>query len=108
MNLTEVAAMKSFTLEHFLLIKQNQKLLNKLSIGECENNKELTKSLLDQIEYVRRENSAKSNIISSLINNKVLFSNEENHISIDKSNFENPKRDVKSKVMDENKISLAA
>ena len=50
MNLTEVAAMKSFTLEQFLLIKQNQKLLNKLSIGECENNKELTKSLLDQIE----------------------------------------------------------
>ena len=42
-------------------------------------------------------------MISSLINNKVLFNNAENLISIDKSNFENSKRDVKSKVMTENK-----
>ena len=53
------------------------------SISDCENNSELIKSLLDQTEYLRRENSAKSNIISSLINNKVLFDNAENLISID-------------------------
>ena len=75
---TEVAAMKSLILEQFLLIKQNQKLVNEQSISDCENNSELIKSLLDQTEYLRSENSAKSNIISSLINNKVLFNNEEN------------------------------
>ena len=53
------------------------------SISDCENNSELIKSLLDQTEYLRRENSAKSNIISSLINNKVLFDNAENLISFD-------------------------
>ena len=74
---TEVAAMKSLILEQFLLIKQNQKLVNEQSISDCENNSELIKSLLDQTEYLRSENSAKSNIISSLIN-KVLFNNEEN------------------------------
>ena len=100
---TEVAAMKSFVSEKFLLIKQNQKLVNKQSVSDCENNSELIKSLLDKIEYIMRENCAKSNIISSLIKNKVLFNNAENVISIDKSNFENPKRDVKSKVMAENK-----
>ena len=42
-------------------------------------------------------------MISSLINNKVLFNNAENLISIDKSNLENSKRDVKSKVMTKNK-----
>ena len=70
---TEVAEMKSFILEQSLLIKQNQKLVNE-SINDCENNCELIKSL-DQIEYLRRKNSAKSNIISSLLNNKVLFNN---------------------------------
>ena len=78
---TEVAAKKSLIFEQFLLIKQNQKLVNEQSICDCENNSELIKSLLDQIEYLvktRSENSAKSNIISSLINNKVLFNNEEN------------------------------
>ena len=64
-------------------------------------NSELIKSLLDQIEYLRRENSA--NIISSLLNNKVLFNNVQNLRSIEKSNFENPKRDAKSSVMPENK-----
>ena len=59
--------------------------------------------MLDQIEYLSRENSAKSNIVSSSLSNKVLFNNEENLSSIDKSNFENPRRDVKSKVMVENK-----
>ena len=71
---TEVAEMKSFILEQSLLIKQNQKLVNEQSISDCENNCELIKSL-DQIEYLRRKNSAKSNIISSLLNNKVLFNN---------------------------------
>ena len=71
---TEVAEMKSFILEQSLLIKQNQKLVNEQSINDCENNCELIKSL-DQIEYLRRKNSAKSNIISSLLNNKVLFNN---------------------------------
>ena len=66
-----------------MIIKQNQKLVNEQSISDCENNSELIKSLLDQTEYLRRENSAKSNIISSLINNKVLFDNAENLISID-------------------------
>ena len=60
--------MKSFILEQFLLIKQNQKLSNEQSISDCENNRELIKCLLDQIEYLQRENSAKSNIISSLLN----------------------------------------
>ena len=55
------------------------------------------KSLLDQIEYLRRENSVKSDIISNLLNNnKVLFNDEEKLSNIDKSNFENPKRAVKS------------
>ena len=71
---TEVAEMKSFILEQSLLIKQNQKLVNEQSINDCENNCELIKSL-DQIEYLRRKNSAKSNIISGLLNNKVLFNN---------------------------------
>ena len=110
---------KSFILEQFLLIKQNQKLVNEQSISDCENNSELIKSLLDQTEYLRRENSVKSNIISNLLNNnKVLFNNEENFYSIcnnsslnsisnqklsntDNSNFENPKRIVKSKVISE-------
>ena len=99
----EVTAMRSFILDQVLLIKQSQKLANEQSFSDCENNSELIKSLLDQIEYLKRENSAKSNIISSLTNDKVLFNNEENLISIDKSNFENPKLDVKSKVMAENK-----
>ena len=71
---TKVAEMKSFILEQSLLIKQNQKLVNEQSISDCENNCELIKSL-DLIEYLRRKNSAKSNIISSLLNNKVLFNN---------------------------------
>ena len=75
---TEVAAKKSLIFEQFLLIKQNQKLVNEQSICDSENNSEFIKSLLDQIEYLRCENSAKSNIISSLIHNKVLFNNEEN------------------------------
>ena len=71
---TEVAAMKSFISERFLLIKQNQKLVNEQSISDCENNSELTKSLEGKF---LRENSVKSNMISSLINNKVLFNNAE-------------------------------
>ena len=76
--------MKSFMLEQFLLIKQNQKLVNERSISYCEDNSELIKSPLDQIEYLSRENSSKSNIISSLINNKGLVNNDENLISFDK------------------------
>ena len=76
--------MKLFILEQLLLIKQNQNLVNERSISDCEDNSELIKSLLDEIEYLKRENSAKTNIISSLINNKVLFNNNENLISIDK------------------------
>ena len=76
--------MKLFILEQLLLIKQNQNLVNERSISDCEDNSELIKSLLDEIEYLKRENSAKTNIISSLINNKVLFKNNENLISIDK------------------------
>ena len=90
--------MKSFILEQFLLIKQHQKIVLEQSISNCENNSELIKSLLDQIEYLRRENSVKSDIISNLFNNnKVLFNDEEKLSNIDKSNFENPKRAVKSK-----------
>ena len=100
---TELVAMKSCISEQLLLIKQNQKLVNEQSISDYENNSELIKSILDQIEYLRRENSAKSKIIISLLNNKVLFKNEEKLSSIDKSNFENPKRDVKSKIMAENR-----
>ena len=44
---TEVVAMKSFILEQFLLIKQNQKLVNEQSITNSENNSELIKSLLE-------------------------------------------------------------
>ena len=99
----EVTAMRSFILDQVLLIKQSQKLANEQSFSDCENNSELIKSLLDQIEYLRRENSGKSNIISSLINNKVLFNNKENLIRIDISKFENPKRDTKSEVIAENK-----
>ena len=76
--------MKLFILEQLLLIKQNQNLVNERSISDCEDNSKLIKSLLDEIEYLKRENSAKTNIISSLINNKVLFNNNENLISIDK------------------------
>ena len=50
----EVMAMKSFILEQFLLIKQTRKLAKEQSFSDCENNSELTKSLLDQIEYLRR------------------------------------------------------
>ena len=46
---TEVTAMKSFILEQFLLIKQNQKIVNEQSISE--NNSELIKSLVDQIFF---------------------------------------------------------
>ena len=76
--------MKLFILEQLLLIKQNQNLVNERSISDCEDNSKLIKSLLDEIEYLKRENSTKTNIISSLINNKVLFNNNENLISIDK------------------------
>ena len=38
---TAVAAIKSFIPEQFLLIKQNQKLVNKQSVSDCENNSEL-------------------------------------------------------------------
>ena len=75
--------MKSFILEQFLLIKQNQKLVNEPSISDNENNSEFIKSLLDQIEYLKRENSIKSNRISNLLsNNKVLFNSEENFFCI--------------------------
>ena len=100
---TELVAMKSCISEQLLLIKQNQKLVNEQSISDYENNSELIKSILDQIEYLRRENSSKSKIVISLLNNKVLFKNEEKLSSIDKSNFENPKRDVKSNIMAENR-----
>ena len=53
--------MKSLILEQFLLITQNQKLVNKQSISLFENNSELIKSLLEQIDYLRRKNFAKSN-----------------------------------------------
>ena len=76
--------MKLFILEQLLLIKQNQNLVNERSISDSEDNSKLIKSLLDEIEYLKRENSTKTNIISSLINNKVLFNNNENLISIDK------------------------
>ena len=70
-------APKSFILEKFLLIKQN--LVKEQSISDNENNCELVKSLLDQIEHLRRENYNKINIISNLLNNsKDLFNNEEN------------------------------
>ena len=96
--------MKSFILEQFLLIKQHQKIVIEQSISNCENNSELIKSLLDQIEYLRRENSVKSDIISNLLNNnKVLLNNEEKLSNIDKSNFENPKRAVKSNITAEDK-----
>ena len=76
---TEVVAMKSVFSEQLLLIKENQKLVNEQPINDSENNSELIKSLLDQIEYLRRENFVKKNIISNLLkNNKVLFNNEEN------------------------------
>ena len=121
---TEVVAMKSGFLEQFLLTKENQKLVNKQPINDSENNSELIKSLLDQIEYLRRENFVKNNIILSLLNNnKVLFNNEENFFytsnnsnlnninnqklsNIDNSNFENPKRVVKSKVTSEDKTKF--
>ena len=75
--------MKSFILEQFLLIKQNQKLVNEPSISDNESNSEFIKSLLDQIEYLKRENSIKSNRISNLLsNNKVLFNSEENFFCI--------------------------
>ena len=71
---TEVVAMKSVFLEQFLLIKVNQKLINEQPINDSENNSELIKSQLDQIEYLRRENFVKNNIISNLLNNnKVLL-----------------------------------
>ena len=99
---TKVVAIKSFILEQFLLIKQTQKIVNEKSISNYENNSELIKSLLNQIEYLRRENSIKSNIISNLWNNnKVLFNNEEKHNNINNSNFENSKCVVKSTVISE-------
>ena len=43
-----------------------------------DDNSELITSLLGQIEYLRRKNSAKSGIISNLLNNnKVLLNNKE-------------------------------
>ena len=45
----------------------------------------------------------KSNIISNLLNNSKVLFNEEELSNIDKSNFKNPKRAVKSKVMVEDK-----
>ena len=116
--------MKSVFLEQFLLIKENQKLVNKQPINDIKNNSELIKSLLDQIEYLRRENFVKNNIISNLLKkNKVLFNNEENFSytsdnsnlnninnqklsNIDNSNFENPRRVVKSKVTSEDKTKF--
>ena len=89
-----------------------------------ENISELIKSLLDQIKYLRRENFLKNNINSNLLNNnKVLFNNEENFSytsnnsnlnninnqklsNIDNSNFENPKRVAKSKVISEDKTKF--
>ena len=121
---TEVVAMKSVFLEQFLLPKENQKLVNEQANNDSENNSELIKSLLDQIEYLRRENFLKNNIISNLLNNnKVLFNNEENFSytsnnsnlnninnqklsNIDNSNFENPKRVVKSKVISGDKTKF--
>ena len=46
-------------------------------------------------------------MISNLLhNNKVLLNNEEKHSNIDKSNFESPKRAVKSKIVAEIKLNL--
>ena len=59
----DVMAMKSFVFEQFLLIKRNEKLVNEQFISDSENNSELKKSILNQIEYLRRENFIKSNII---------------------------------------------
>ena len=76
---TEVVAMKSVFLKQFLLIKENKKLVNEQPINDSENNSELIKSLLDQTEYLRRENFVKNDIISNLLNNnKALLNNEEN------------------------------
>ena len=120
----EVVAMKSVFLEQFLLIKENQKLVNEQPINDSENNSELIKSLLDQIEYLRRENFVKNNIISNLLNNnEVLLNNEENlsytstnsnlnsinnqkPSNINNSNFENPKRVFKSKVTSEDETKF--
>ena len=116
--------MKSVFLEKSLLIKENKKLVNEQPINDSENNSELIKSLLDQTEYLRRENFIKNDIISNLLNNnKVLLNNEENFSytsnnsnlnninnqklsNIDNSNFENPKRVVKSKVTSEDKTKF--
>ena len=51
--------MKPFILEQFLFTKQNRKLANQQSVSDSENDSELINSLLDQIEYLRRENSIK-------------------------------------------------
>ena len=116
--------MKSVFLEQFLLIRENQKLVNEQPINDNENNSERIKSLLDQIECLRRENFVKNNIILNLLNNnKVLFNNEENFSytsnnsnlnnitnqklsNIDNSNFENPRRVVKSKVTSKDKTKF--
>ena len=51
-----------------------------------------------------RENSAKIDTISNLLNNnKVVLNNEQKLSNIDKSYFENPKRAVKSKIVAEDK-----
>lgn len=53
--------------------------MNNTSISDSENNSELTIFLLDQMEYLRRENSTKSNMILNLSNSKkVLFNNNKN------------------------------
>ena len=49
--------MKSFILEQFLVIKQNQTLVNEQSVRE--NNSELLKSLVDQIEYLKVTSATK-------------------------------------------------
>ena len=67
----DVAAMKSFIFEEILLIKQNQQLVNELSISDCENNNELKKFLLTQNEYLRKENFIKSNLMK--IRNKINY-----------------------------------
>ena len=54
-------AVKSFILEQFLLIKQNQKLVNEQSVRE--NNSELIKSLVDQIEYLKVTSATKLSFV---------------------------------------------
>ena len=117
---TEVMVLKSFVLEQFLIIKQKTKPTSEASqCRYCSDNRELTNTLLDQTECLRKEIFSKNNIQYNLLNmdnkncnNIQNFScksinDKSEDKSYDNMSYEIPKRTISSNgIKDDNTKSI--